>query len=333
MARKISVFWSWQADSPGKVGRHFVKDCLVTACSEIDADASDAVREDDDDGGLMVVKDTEGVGGSPAIASTILARIAASDVFVWDATIIAASPRMMPNPNVFFELGYAVACLGWSRVVGVTNHALSLSSRAEDLPFDVRHHRAPLAYSLAKAASKRDIEKASKTLSVELKRAISAALNEPKQGIVAHTADRDRVRRIVTAADAKAVRYTLDYLRAEPSRWPRVILKSIERLLDAIDRVENQVGNNSLQAALGELLQAGVDLLDLININYFVDNYDESMMVIQAKASRRMVPDYHQKLQTQVDAVKPAIGSLRDAWATFVKVALDHHPEIGDIFD
>lgn len=46
--------------------------------------------------------------------------------------------RQTPNPNALFELGYAVARLGWSRVVMVSNLALADTS---DLPFDIDRQR------------------------------------------------------------------------------------------------------------------------------------------------------------------------------------------------
>jgi len=31
----MKVFWSWQSDSPGKIGRHFVRDVLEEAIKEL----------------------------------------------------------------------------------------------------------------------------------------------------------------------------------------------------------------------------------------------------------------------------------------------------------
>lgn len=336
MTRKINVFWSWQADSPGRVGRHFVKDCLAAACSELDAEAIDAARDDDNGAGLVVVKDTEGVGGSPAIASTILARIAASDVFVWDATLIADSPRMMPNPNVFFELGYAVACLGWSRIVGVTNHTLSLSSRAEDLPFDVRHHRAPLAYRLAEGASAEELKVARKTLTTEMKTAIAAALREPRQGLIADSADGDRLRRIVTAAGARQFDRALEGWISHASHWWRSVLERLDNLSDALDRPENQMGNHVLNAAADQLRTACTEASSLGGYKYFTDKRDPTKMYLGAKAAMREDGHYDRydaDLQSQLAHASQVLNKLRDAWVSFVRTALDHHPGIGELFE
>jgi hypothetical protein len=61
---------------------------------------------------------------------------------VCDVTTITPSTndRAAPNPNVTFELGYAVATLGWNRVVILFNALLGKFPR--DLPFDFDRQRA-----------------------------------------------------------------------------------------------------------------------------------------------------------------------------------------------
>jgi hypothetical protein len=58
---------------------------------------------------------TRDTSGSPNIALKILEKIQAADVFVADITTVTApgAKRPCPNPNVGYELGYAVATLGW----------------------------------------------------------------------------------------------------------------------------------------------------------------------------------------------------------------------------
>ncbi len=85
-------------------------------------------------------RDTGGLPGSPAIAESILAKISMADIFVGDVSIISSGPgaRPTPNPNVLIELGYAVAQLGWDRVLLVQNAAFG---SVETLPFDLRGRR------------------------------------------------------------------------------------------------------------------------------------------------------------------------------------------------
>jgi hypothetical protein len=93
----------------------------------------------------VVDRDTIGVPGSPDIAATILQKIDSCDVFVCDVSIIngGQATRSTPNPNVLFELGYAVKRLGWDRIILVLNSSFG---PVQDLPFDLRMKRV-LVYS------------------------------------------------------------------------------------------------------------------------------------------------------------------------------------------
>jgi hypothetical protein len=84
-------------------------------------------------------RDTANLAGSPDIANRILAKIAVSDVFVADVSIVNGGPgRPSPNPNVLVELGYAIAELGWENTILVQNSAYG---GPELLPFDLRGRR------------------------------------------------------------------------------------------------------------------------------------------------------------------------------------------------
>ncbi len=66
------------------------------------------------------------------------------DAFLCDLSTInqgrIEGQRAVPNPNVAIELGYAVAQLGWERIVILFNR--SFGDFPDDLPFDVDRHRA-----------------------------------------------------------------------------------------------------------------------------------------------------------------------------------------------
>jgi len=85
-------------------------------------------------------RDTAGLAGSPDIASSIFGKIGMADIFVADVSIINSDSggRPTPNPNVLIELGYAVAQLGWDRILLVHNAAFGAP---EILPFDIRGRR------------------------------------------------------------------------------------------------------------------------------------------------------------------------------------------------
>ena len=91
----------------------------------------------------QVDQDTQGVPGSPDVSVEILRKIGLCYVFVADVTLTypcqSGPARSSPNPNVLIELGYAVKCHGWPRVLQVLNAAYG---KPEELPFDLRSHLA-----------------------------------------------------------------------------------------------------------------------------------------------------------------------------------------------
>jgi hypothetical protein len=151
-----TIFYSWQSDLPNRTNRGFIQDALERVAEDLRSDEALAVEP-------VVDRDTAGVPGSPAISDTILQKIGRADVFVPDVSIVMSGGpgRWSPNPNVIMELGYAVAELGWDRIVMVMNTAFG---EVAQLPFDLRGRRV-LPYSLPdapgspKADLRRDLER------------------------------------------------------------------------------------------------------------------------------------------------------------------------------
>lgn len=161
-----SIFYSWQSDLPNSTNRGFIERALKDAAGLLRADDSLGVEP-------VVERDTLGVPGAPDIAATILAKIAAADVFVADVSIIhqeEGDDRRTPNPNVLIELGWALRALGFERVVLVMNTAFG---GPELLPFDLRARRAVLYQLPADAAEKANVRR---DLASKLKAALEPAL-------------------------------------------------------------------------------------------------------------------------------------------------------------
>ena len=168
----MKVFWSWQDDSPGKANRHFIKAALGEAVAAIEGDyeAEDADRPELD-------HDTKGVAGAKEIVPTLMAKIAASAVFVADVTPIGktAKGKALPNPNVMVELGWSLNKPGDGRQIYVLNTADGW--KIEQLPFDIRHRRI-LTYTLAETGDGKTRERVKKELVRDLTGAIKAILDE-----------------------------------------------------------------------------------------------------------------------------------------------------------
>jgi hypothetical protein len=125
-----TIFYSWQSDLPNGTNRSFIETCLNKAIKELQV-ANPRLDP-------CLDRDTANVPGSPDISATILDKINNCHIFVCDVSIIQKEKRPTPNPNVLFELGYAVKRMGWDRVICVAN---SHFGEVEALPFDVRQRR------------------------------------------------------------------------------------------------------------------------------------------------------------------------------------------------
>jgi hypothetical protein len=181
---KVKIFWSWQSDTHQPSGRYFVREVLEELAKDLNGanEAEEAERPDrdedesQDDDRINVDHDTLGVGGSPRIADTILRKIAEAAIFVADVTPVGNTTggKRLPNPNVMIELGYALHALDLERIVLVMNRAEGAALK--NLPFDLRHWRAPVTYSLARDASEEKKTEVAEQLKENLRRVIVPGL-------------------------------------------------------------------------------------------------------------------------------------------------------------
>src|SRR5271170_7861040 len=160
----MKIFWSWQFDTPGRTGRHFVRDVLADAIAvlkeakDIEEPSEREARE-----ALHLDHDRKGVEGSPDLAPPIFKKIDQSAVFVADVTLIGESrvsvnpddtSKKLINSNVAIEYGYALGHLTDSRILMVQN--VHYGPR-EELPFDLKHKAGPIQFQLAPEATKAEI--------------------------------------------------------------------------------------------------------------------------------------------------------------------------------
>ncbi len=130
---RFHVFYSWQSDSPKETNLNAIRNSLSKACKATER-AMPTLK-------LVPDEATRDTSGSPNIALKILEKIEGAEIFIADITTITAkgAERSCPNPNVVFELGYAVATLGWDRVILLFNEAHG--TFPADLPFDFNQNR------------------------------------------------------------------------------------------------------------------------------------------------------------------------------------------------
>jgi hypothetical protein len=161
--KPTTVFFSWQSDTPSSRNRQFIEDSLREAIETIATDSKLELA----DRPITLDKDTAGVAGSPPIVQTIFDKIDRCAAFVADMTFVGKSlpeladkrDRLIPNPNVLVEHGYALSRRTFSRVISVMNTAYGACNEAT-LPFDLRHMRWPLTYKLSKDEPKEPVKKA-----------------------------------------------------------------------------------------------------------------------------------------------------------------------------
>jgi hypothetical protein len=169
----IKIFYSWQEDINPKINKYYLKDCIEKAIKEINKNNKFNISLD---------RDTYRVSGSPDIIDEILKKISNSDIFIADISIINKNKfkvfkqrKMTPNPNVLFELGFAVSKLGWNRIICLTNLEFG---KIENLPFDIRKNRVTKFKNSAKNHSSPNSKNQSKSQLIEtLKSAINSILD------------------------------------------------------------------------------------------------------------------------------------------------------------
>lgn len=133
--KSFTVFFSWQSDVPenSDLLRSFIK----TSIKKLETTQNVNVLYDEA---------SRSVVGSQKVEEVILEKIRACDVFIADITPITRIEteegekkriKLLPNPNVAFELGYAMHCLPMEQVLIVLPTGISNGQ----LPFDFNHNR------------------------------------------------------------------------------------------------------------------------------------------------------------------------------------------------
>ena len=134
MKKEFHIFYSWMSDRPSKQNIGYIRQILTDDCKQIEKKLGIKIYID---------SDSRSEDGSQSIEENVLKKISGCDLFVGDITPIY--PRFpwlwwqkpTPNPNVMYELGFAVSSLGWNRCIMVWNSKYGNLGKA---PFDIRNH-------------------------------------------------------------------------------------------------------------------------------------------------------------------------------------------------
>ena len=173
----MNVFYSWQAETPSRIGKQFIRQSLDDAIESLAA-----ILELDEAARPTVDQDTQGVLGDPPIAETIFEKIRNSHVVVADVTLTCATPegKKLINSNVAYELGFAHCHHGDSVILKVMN---SHYGPPNDLPFDLKHRRWPSEFELAPDATTSQVRKARAALAKKIAGILQLYLEGKNPGI------------------------------------------------------------------------------------------------------------------------------------------------------
>ena len=129
------IFFSWQSDRT---------DLKKAIQRELDTVAKKLKKEDIN---LIIDHDTRDRVGTQNIDVEVLQKILNCDIFIADITPVckilskndASIPaKLIPNPNVMYESGYALAHKGLSKMIFLTS--LQHGETIAQLPFDINHN-------------------------------------------------------------------------------------------------------------------------------------------------------------------------------------------------
>ena len=305
---QITVFWSWQSDSPPKENRNFIENCLKKAAKKIFRE--DAIIVDVD-------RDTKGTGGSPKVAETIFAKILASDIFVWDATLVYSDPRPSPNPNVLIEFGYALAVLGEGRIIGVMN--IDGKPGGDALPFDLKDRRWPITYS-GTAPSDRD------ELINTFTEALKNALKEPKQGAFFSDVDFQIAKNLWSIIPSKWLTYWYGWRMDHPQNEKKSDRDIILNYLYTIELPEFIFTNETLQKKHLEFIEALSDYALTAAKEMAPDG--PCAFVINTKAAHTWQKNYDERYERECKMIIEKINLVWAAWNQYLAELRLKYPEI-----
>lgn len=128
-----TFFFSWQSDIPSGCNKRLIEEAVQLVIDERKAEQWHLEERLDEA--------TTDVNGAVDIVAAITKKIDLCSVFIADVTLINPGvevKRRSPNPNVLFELGYAVSVVGWENIILVFNEAYG---KIKDVPFDIQGQR------------------------------------------------------------------------------------------------------------------------------------------------------------------------------------------------
>lgn len=225
---KVNIFYSWQSDLPNNKNRSLIEDCINKALKNV-FETNKEISE------YHLDSDSRNEAGTPDLVSSIFLKIDICDIFICDISIVNGKERqdegrLMPNPNIMIELGYAAKSIGWSNIICIFNKEFG---EIEDLPFDIRF-RKPITYNSAVDTSA-EKKKLVKLLEISLCQVFNQRLSDKKHY-------QKTKRSIDLGMQAILIGFTKLLFRgsgnAEKYNYPRLLNSSMEDIMGVIKNKE-----------------------------------------------------------------------------------------------
>ncbi|HEV3435894.1 MAG TPA: hypothetical protein VG122_00950 [Gemmata sp.] len=155
-----------------------------------------------------------------------------------DVTFVGASlltsfdreRKLLPNPNVMLELGFASATIGWDRIIGVMNEHYG---PADQQIFDLKSRRFPIRYT-ADPESTVGLDETKRQLRISVEQAIRLAVRS----------EHEAVEDIIGSLDAESMRVARMCARYDKfwndegnTVWARAAMDAADRHLLALKLV------------------------------------------------------------------------------------------------
>jgi hypothetical protein len=156
-------------DVPNDINKSFIRRAINEALKEMGSNIEivDSLRVD---------SGMEKTPGTPEVASVMFEKISKASIFIADVTLVGKTTqgkKLLANPNVLIEMGYAAGMIGWERIICVMNE--HFGERCEQ-PFDIRNRRFPIDYKLSSNSNGGSRVSERKNLTKWIKTAISGVM-------------------------------------------------------------------------------------------------------------------------------------------------------------
>lgn len=302
--RSFNIFYSWQSDLPDTTNRGLIRKQIRLAANKIESAGQYVIQIDE------ATRDT---AGSPNIPMTILEKILGSDLFICDVSTInkESESRKCPNPNVVFELGFAVAHLGWNRVILLFNEEYG---PLQDLPFDFDRHRAS-PYRAGEIPSKEQENK----LCVLVEAAVTTVMRiDPPKPTAKF--DPDETKR---SRDIRTLTHLLSHTHTPTldDHMNRLPDSMSDTALDFWERFNSILDGNSFHLYDRKASELVKKLWESFRIT--VSHGEQYHLVLNTR-NYTFVAAQHGRLSEEQEDVYHAIGLARDSMREHLKELLNH---------